>query len=103
MKKIILSLISLFLISSIAHAGRLESSLKIAGEAIKQISHPVRVTPGFKPDKQPPVDLKRVSPRILPTRVKWLDYDRGHYIPLEPWSWNKIKKDFKELLFGKNN
>ena len=63
MKQIFLLGACIFLISSVADSGRFESTLKI-GEKIaeeivkKSMKGGIRVTPGFKPDKQPLLPLK---------------------------------------------
>ena len=107
MKKIFVSSACIILLSSMANAGRFENVIKsgekIAEEVIKKRRNGVRVTPGFKPDKQLSLPLKTVSSTQLPRRIKWLDYDRGLYVELEPWSWSKIKKDLRKLMWGQQN
>lgn len=107
MKKFLCQGLAFVFLSSMANAGRFENVIKsgekIAEEVIKKSRSGVLITPGFKPDKQAPLPLKTVSSTQFPRRVKWLDYDRGLYVALEPWSWSKIKKDLRKLMWGQQD
>ncbi|HQS84482.1 MAG TPA: hypothetical protein PLY23_06225 [Alphaproteobacteria bacterium] len=83
MKKFLLSSICLSFISSVVCAGRFERILtegeKVVEMARKSMST-LRVTAGFKPEKQPEIPREFISHREFPRRVQFLDRDHSLFI-----------------------
>lgn len=83
MKKFLLVSVCLSLISSVVCAGRLERILT-EGEKVIEMARrsmsTLRVTPGFKPAKQPEIPTKFISHREFPRRVQFLDRDHSLFI-----------------------
>ena len=78
MKKFLLSVFCLLLSSSVLCAGKLEKVLT-GGErgavmARKSMST-LRITPGFRTEKQPEIPQEFMSHRLFPRNVKFLDRD----------------------------
>ncbi|HQS83535.1 MAG: hypothetical protein B7Y25_05890 [Alphaproteobacteria bacterium 16-39-46] len=85
MKKFLLSVVCLSVISSVVSAGRFDRVLLLAGERFSEMtkrsmSTVVRSTPGFRPEKQPSFSMKEVN---MPTRVRFLDEGHELYVPLD--------------------
>lgn len=85
MKKFILSAICFSFISSIACAipPTLRTALLEAGEGIKFMAkrsvNTLRITPGFRPEKQPEVPFQQIE---RPGRVRFLDHNHEFYVPI---------------------
>jgi len=86
MKKNFLSTSLLSIISSTLYAGPFERLMIRDGEKLVAMARrnmsTLRITPGFKPEKQPEIPKELVKKVKLPRRVKFLNEDHSLYVAL---------------------